>query len=130
MEVEHIYNTQVYDDLFHSINQARLQATVKDVRRIYETHLPELIEHLRQEHNFTGEPMNPMTLSHWVLGFLNNKSFLYKMEEFHHHIPEHIFSAGLPIILDMLNDMGADGKEWQRAIALLSLPFFTEHESV
>lgn len=119
-----MYQSPVYKDLIASINQKHLNETVRTTREVYDKHLPELVDYLRAEHNFTGNPMTAMTLSNWVLGFLNNQAFLDKMQGFHKNVPLHIFREGLPHILELLDDMGDDGHEWKKAITLLALPFF------
>lgn len=121
-----LYQDESYLKLVESLNYRLLENTLLDARSVYDEHLPELVDYLRNEYNYQGKPMTALTLGNWLLGFLHNHQNLHMLHKMHAHIPMEIIEHGLPKILEMLGYIRQGGKEWQRAMAVLSLPLLVE----
>ncbi|MBZ0305432.1 MAG: hypothetical protein K8I82_05130 [Anaerolineae bacterium] len=127
MPKSQLYKNDVYQALVESLDYQMLGTTLTEARSVYDTHLPELVDYLRQEYGFKGKPMTALTLGNWLLGFLHNHKNLHKLAEMHHHIPHYVLEYGLPEILKILNFMPDPARaEWQKAMAVLSLPLFAQ----
>jgi hypothetical protein len=119
-----LYDNPFYQNLVNQLDFESLRYSVGDARKVYETHLPELVAHLREEYGYTGKPMTAFNLGNWLVGFLSQPDQLYRLIDLHKQVPLEVISTGLPDILEMLGEMGPSGREWQKALAVLSLPFF------
>ncbi|MBZ0305433.1 MAG: hypothetical protein K8I82_05135 [Anaerolineae bacterium] len=115
-----------YLNLVHQLNYDLLSSTLQDARTTYELYLPEMANYLREIYHLNHRGMTSLTLSSWLLDFLHNPKGLSRLLEIHQNIPLEVLQEGLPAILNILGHMPAPGRrEWQKAMALLSLPFFT-----
>ena len=121
---EQVYKAGSYQDLVSQLDYNALSDTLPAIRQAYELYLPVVVNSLRTEHGYTGNPMTPSTLGNWVLGFLYNPAYLDKLPGLHRNVPIEVIEAGLPQVLDVLDHAGEVGQEWKKALAVLSLPFF------
>lgn len=127
MPKSQLYKNDIYQALVESLDYQLLGTTLLEARAVYDEHLPELVDYLRQEYDFKGKPMTPLTLGNWLLGFLHNHKNLHKLVDMHHHIPKNVLEHGLPEILRILDFMPDTARtEWQKAMAVLSLPLFAQ----
>ncbi|KAB2906104.1 MAG: hypothetical protein KJ064_11235 [Anaerolineae bacterium] len=122
-----IYQNTFYQNLIAGLDYKLLGKTLQDARAVYDTYLPDLAIHLRDVYHLSNRGMTSLTLGNWLLGFLHNPNTLSKLYEMHRHIPMDVLEEGLPAVLDILGQMPPTGRtEWQKAMALLSLPFFAQ----
>lgn len=122
-----LYQSSFYKDLINELDYKLLGSTLQDARAMYDLYLPEMAEHLREIYHLNSRGMTSLTLGNWLLGFLHNPKNLAKLYEMHQNLPLEVLQEGLPAILNILGHMPAPGRaEWQKAMALLSLPFFAE----
>lgn len=122
-----IYQNTFYQNLVAGLDYKLLGKTLQDVRAVYDTYLPDVAIHLRDVYHLRNRGMTSLTLGNWLLGFLHNPNTLSKLYEMHRHIPVDALEEGLPAVLDILGQLPPTGRmEWQKAMALLSLPFFAQ----
>ncbi|MFN8527677.1 MAG: hypothetical protein U0670_03595 [Anaerolineae bacterium] len=121
-----IYQFASYRQLVQTIDRDLLDSALAEVRALYDEHLPALVDYLRDEHHHAGRAMSALTLGNWTLGFLHNSEDLERLPSMHHRVSMPVLMAGLPPVLDILSHIRDTNArhEWQRAMALLSLPLF------
>ncbi len=120
-----LYQSPAYNALVSALNSNLLSATLPQAREIYETKMPGVIDSISADYSYKGRGMTPFTLGNWLLGFVSQPNQLPKLMDFHTRVPVSAIEAGLPLILDALWTMGEGAGEWVKAMAVLSLPFFT-----
>lgn len=120
-----LFKSPAYNGLVASLNSNLLSTTLPQAREIYETRMPGVIDSISADYAYNGRGMTPFTLGNWLLGFVSQPNQLPKLMDFHTRVPVAAIEAGLPLILDALWTMGDGAEEWVKAMAVLSLPFFT-----
>ncbi len=124
MSKTQVLQSDLYKRLIHSLDYTALSSSLREVRALYETHLPEIADYLKENHNYVGKGMTALTLGNWLLGFLNMPDYLGHLVEIHKHVPPFVLTIGLPRILDILDRADTASTEWKKAMALLCLPIF------
>ena len=120
-----LFTNPAYTALVASLDSSLLSTTLPQAREIYETRMPGVIDSISADYAYNGRGMTPFTLGNWLLGFVSQPNQLPKLMDFHTRVPVAAIEAGLPLILDALWTMGDGAEEWVKAMAVLSLPFFT-----
>lgn len=119
-----VLQSDLYKRLIRSLDYNTLSVSLREVRGLYETHLPEIAGYLKENHSYSGKGMTAHTLGNWLLGFLNMPDYLGHLVEIHQHVPQFVLTIGLPRILDILDKADTASAEWKKAMALLCLPLF------
>ncbi len=119
-----LIHSEMYRELVRSLDYTALSNSLRQIRALYETHLPELVDYLRDNHQYVGKGMTALTLGNWLLGFLNMPDYLDHLIEIHKKVPPFVLTIGLPRILEILDKAEASSAEWKKAMALLTLPMF------
>lgn len=127
LSLEDLYDSPAYNKLVQQLDFDLLHETLPDARKVYESVVPTVIDSISSEFKYTGRGMTAFTLGNWLVGFLARPDQLFKLADIHSHIPVPAIEAGLPLILAGLSDMDSGGKQWSKAMAVLSLPFFVRH---
>ncbi len=113
----------VYQGLVSTLDRWTLEASLLKAQCLLAERLPSLLStSLRHQRLETGA-MSARTLCNWVLGFLSRPDEVIEAADIHSRVPANAIRFALPHLLATLYDMGPDGALWQKAIALLALPF-------
>lgn len=120
-----MYNDSEYRRLVREIDLELLGTTLPLARQVYDRIMPDVIAAVRSEFDYAGRGMSAFTLGNWVIGFLTQPDELSKLLEFHDGVPSAVFEISLPSILDALNQIENGGREWAKAMAILSLPLLS-----
>jgi hypothetical protein len=113
-----MYNDPAYQAMIAQIDSMRLQRSLGAARDIYEQKLPAL----KEKYGLSGTIMGGYTLCNWVLGYLMFPDRARSMIEHHARITVETVALMLPELIELLNPMGSEAQEWQRALIVFSLP--------
>jgi hypothetical protein len=70
--------------------------------------------------------MSAFTLGNWLVGFLQFPAALEGLSKFHKRLPQDAMAELLPHMLSVLEDMPHGSADWQKALALLSMPMLSQ----
>ena len=113
----------VYRGLVSRLDRWTLEASLLRAQCLLAEKLPPLLRTTLRGQRVEGGAMSARTLCNWVLGFVSRPADVVEVADIHRHIPATAIRFALPQLLAVLYDMGPDGALWQKAIALLALPF-------
>lgn len=113
----------VYQGLVSHLDRWTLEASLLKAQRLLDEKLPPLLNAAMRHYSLKNHAMSARVLCNWVLGFLNRPGEVIEAVDIHRQIPANTIRFALPHLLAILYDMGPDGALWQKAIALLALPF-------
>jgi hypothetical protein len=111
-----------YIAILKDLDRELLEATLADARNAYEKGLPAFSEQLAARYGLDSTPMSAYTLGNWVVGALQYPENTDQILKMHDRVPGEAISGGLTDLLHMLDNLPAGAQEWQRALAVLSLP--------
>lgn len=122
MSQSEIYEDAEYRHWVSQLHPAPLHRTLGYARQAYDRHLSQLAKILRDEYGFVNVPMSAFTLGNWLVAFLAYTESLSDMTRIHARLPQAAVARLLPEILNALGEMPEGAQEWQRALAVLTLP--------
>ena len=126
MSPSDIYGDPYYKELVNKLDYRHLDQSLKEARDTYEEGLPDFMDKFSHLYDFGGSPMSPTTLANWLVSFIKFHDFMHQLPEKHANVPRQALRQGLPDLLSMLDNMSDGREDWQKALALLSIPLVTE----
>ena len=123
---QQVYADQEYLGWVNQLDAERLYDTLQYARSVYEAYMPEFSQHLSNQFGMHKTVMSAYTLGNWLVGFLQFPNTINGLTRMHQHIPRQAIADLLPRMLEVLQEMPEGGREWQRALAILSLPLLSE----
>lgn len=118
-----IYRDEAFRALVNRLDKELLFSTLPDTRAAFDFHIPIFQARVRTAHpQVAVQRMSASTLGMWLVGFLQIPNAMERLAVFHAPVPPDFIREFLPDLLAMLDDIAVGRQEWQRALALLSLP--------
>jgi hypothetical protein len=122
MRPSDIYQDPMYKKLVESLDREYIRSTLRDAHKAYKMGLPQFMEDLSSIHRFSDTPMSAYTLSNCLVAYLDAPEHMADFLDRHNHIPKDLMRDGLPHLIQMLSQMPQGCNEWQRAMAIISIP--------
>lgn len=123
LTLDELAQDEAYQALLAQLDQQLLSRTLHDVRKIYDSNLAEF----KREYDLQDTVMGGHTLGNWVLGYLMYPDQLHSLADRHVNVPTEKVQQMLLDLLSLLQRQTGEGcREWQRALALLTLPLLAE----
>lgn len=113
-----IYRDRGYRDLIAQLDADALHGSAEQAHQIYDAGVPAI----KQKYGLMDTIMGGHTLSNWTLGFLMYPERLQDMLARHAAVPTDTIAAALPELFMLLDALPQGREEWQRALAVFTLP--------
>lgn len=117
-----VLNDPTYQGLLQTLDLDLLRKTLPLARAAYARGLHSFKERYKDIYDATQSPMSEETLANWLIVFLQYPNTLHNLVATHQRVPVAFIHQGLPDLLSMLAGMPRGCAEWQRAMAVLSIP--------
>ncbi|MCA9902210.1 MAG: hypothetical protein KC547_00020 [Anaerolineae bacterium] len=123
---DEIYNDATYLNQVRQLDAEYLYDTLPAARDIYAQYVPQYNQILSERFGLHNSVMSAFTLGNWLVGFLQFPTTLDGLSKFHKRLPKDAMAELLPDMLSVLDDMPQGSADWQKALALLSLPMLSQ----
>lgn len=121
-----IYNDSAYLNQIRQIDTERLYETLPAARDIDAEYVPQYNQILSERFGLHNSVMSAFTLGNWLVGFLQFPKTLDNLSQHHKRLPKEAMAELLPHMLSVLEDMPHGSADWQKALALLSMPMLSQ----
>ncbi len=111
-----------YQDAVGSLDTALLQRSYAEAHKAYESVLPAFQQEMETRYGYDHAPMFSTSLGKWLISVAERPHYMPQVFSLHASVPPMIIQETLPLLLRTMDHIGAGRDEWQRALALLSLP--------
>lgn len=122
LPAEQIFENPTYKTLIEGLDTEFLKKTLPEARTAYALGLPAFMARLEHDVGINHMSMSAYTLGDWLIRFLEAPETIPVVLNMHLRLTRPIIRAGLPYLLEMLSTMPRGQTEWQRALAIMSLP--------
>lgn len=117
-----LIDTPSYQDAVGSLDTALLQRTYAQAHTAYEAVLPAFQQEMETRYGYDHAPMFSTSLGKWLISVAERPHYMPQVFTLHASVPPVIVQETLPMLLRAMDRIGEGRDEWQRALALLSLP--------
>jgi hypothetical protein len=129
MTPEQVINDKRFTRAVDQFDVDHLLSTLPEAREVLQVHLPPITEQMTANYDMENNPMSAYTLGNWIVGFAERPEQMSMLLEIHNRLPAGIFADYLPDLLAIYTHMEHHGEDWQRAMAVISIPLVANYLS-
>lgn len=109
-----------YMELVHSLDSARLEASLQEARKAFLQGLQPIADNMMHQYQLTHNPMSAYTLGNWLVGF-SESGDITMFQGLHTDLPLDMIATYLPPIIGTLDTMTEGRNYWQHALSVMAI---------